>query len=116
MSRAWRWTAACALSLGAVAGCSQVSALAPVGGDDITTLRIAIDDVLAEGHVSVLASPKCAAVGGGYACKGSTTDGMAIVATSPAGEPRQVTVKVGSSIVYDGEVATVVERAAEAHS
>jgi hypothetical protein len=112
MSRAWRWVAVCALSAGAVAGCSQVSALAPVGGDDITTLRIAIDDVLLAARVQVLVAPKCAPVGEGFACKGSTTDGAAIVATSPAGEPRQVSVSVGGKVLFEGEVSAVVDKAA----
>lgn len=118
MNRANRWaaTTACAAMVGLLVGCSQVSALAPVGGDDIATLRIAIDDVLAAASVPVLVSPTCTADGEAFMCKGSTTDGSPILATSPAGEPRTVTVTVGGDVLFDGEVQAVVEKAAEVGS
>jgi hypothetical protein len=118
VSRAARWgaRALCGAAIALVAGCSQVSALAPVGGDDITTLRIAIDDMLSAQQVPVLVSPKCVAEGDAFACTGSTKDGSPIVATSPPGEPRTMSVTVGAEVIYEGEVQSVVEKAAEADS
>ena len=105
--------AAVVLALGLTA-CSQVSALAPVSGDGITTLRMAADDVLLENGVAVLVAPKCKADGSAYACQGSTVDGSPISVTSAAGKPRRMTVTVGGTVLYDGEVDPVVQKAAEA--
>lgn len=98
----------------ALAGCSQVSALAPVSGDAITTLRIAIDDVLLENDVKILIAPKCTSSGGDTSCAGSTIEGEAITVTSPATKPQTMTVKVGDTVLYNGDVASVVQKAAEA--
>lgn len=105
-----------ALTLAGVAGCSQISALAPVGGDTITTLRIAADDVLLSNDVDILIAPKCKEDGAAYRCEGTTVDGQPITVTSPAGKPRTMTVTVGSTVLYDGDVSSVVEKAAEAGS
>jgi hypothetical protein len=105
--------AAAALCVG-LTGCSQVAALAPVSGDAITTLRVAIDDVLIEKGVKVLISPKCKEEGTTYTCAGSTIDGVAITATSPPGKPRTMKLTVGDEVLYDGDVDSVVEKAAEA--
>ena len=103
------------LAVALLAGCSQISALAPVGGDGITTLRIAIDDVLAEKAVPVLISPKCKEdAAKAFTCKGTTRAGEPILATSPAGDPRTMTVTVAGEVIYQGEVDAVVDRAAEA--
>jgi hypothetical protein len=109
-------TAACAVGAIALSACSQVSALAPVGGDGISTLRIAIDDVLAEKGVPVLVSPKCTEAEKAFTCKGTTRAGDPIVATSPAGDPMTMTVSVAGKILYDGDVNAVVQRAAEVGS
>ena len=62
------------LAVLALAGCSQVSALAPVSGDAITTLRIAVDDVLLENDVRILIAPKCTTAAEATSCTGSTVD------------------------------------------
>ncbi len=103
-----------ALIVPALAGCSQVSALAPVSGDAITTLRIAIDDVLLENDVTILIAPKCTSSSGGTSCTGSTVEGEAITVTSPVTKPQTMTVKVGDTVLYTGDVESIVQKAAEA--
>ena len=42
-----------------VAGCSQVSALAPVGGDRVTEVRYAANDQLLKAGTDVMTAPVC---------------------------------------------------------
>ena len=60
------------LAMAILAGCSQEQALAPVAGDDITQLRIAVNDALAEATVPVLVSPVCREDGEVTRCTGTT--------------------------------------------
>ena len=102
------------LAVLALAGCAQVSALAPVSGDAITTLRIAVDDVLLENDVRILIAPKCTTAAEATSGTGSTVDGDPITVTSPATKPQRMTVKVGDTVLYDGDVDAIVQKAAEA--
>ncbi len=98
----------------AVSGCSQVSALAPVSGDDITALRTAVYDVLLENQVELLVAPQCQESGAGYTCAGTTIDHESISVVAEGGDAAlSMTVKVGSRIVYDGDVEDVVQRFAD---
>ena len=72
-----------------ITGCaSQVAALAPVGGDDITAVRFAAIDVLLAKGVAIMQAPVCTEVAARYTCSGTTTDGAAITVT--AGSPTPV--------------------------
>ncbi len=103
-----------ATALLSVAGCSQLSALAPVSGDDITALRTAVYDVLLENDVDILVAPQCEESGAGYTCAGTTIDNEAIAVVAEGDdETLSMTVKVGSRVVYDGNVEDVVQRFAE---
>lgn len=96
-----------------LSGCSsQISALAPVGGDDITSLRIAAIDVLLERKLTVRDAPVCTDTGEGYSCVGSLTDGSEIVVTAPDADATTMTITVGGSTIYDGSVQEVLDRAA----
>jgi hypothetical protein len=101
------------LGVALLAGCSsQISALAPVGGDDITSLRIAAIDVLLERKLTIRDAPVCSEVAPGYSCTGSLTDGSAIVVTAPDADATTMTITVGGSVVYEGSVQEVLDRAA----
>lgn len=98
---------------GVLTGCaSQVSGLAPVGGDDVTGLRIAVIDVLLEQKLTIRDAPVCTDTGEGYSCVGSLTDGSEIVATSPDPDATTMTVLVRDITIYDGSVQDVLDRAA----
>jgi hypothetical protein len=100
------------LAMALLAGCSQEQALAPVAGDDITQLRIAVNDALAEAAVPVLVSPVCREEDGVTRCTGTTRSGGAIEAeTGP--EDGTIVVKADGRTIYDGPIAEIVQRAAE---
>lgn len=91
--------------------CSQISALTPVGGAAITSVRNATYDVLVEQQVSILVAPQCASTESGFTCTGSTTDGEAIVAEADSEAPYQLTITVGDQIIFEGTAQQVLEAA-----
>jgi hypothetical protein len=97
----------------ALAGCSQVAAIAPVGGGRAAEVRFAVNDVLVAEGVDVLTAPVCeTSAGGDIDCVGEAVGGADIVATAPAGDPAQLTVSVGPAQLYSGGVQDVLDRAA----
>lgn len=100
------------LAAGLLAGCSQEQALAPVAGDDITQLRIAVDNALAEAGVSIMVSPVCRDQDGVTRCTGTTRSGGAIEAESGPDEDR-VVVRADGRTIYEGSITEIVQRAAE---
>jgi hypothetical protein len=96
-----------------LAGCSQVAAIAPVGGDHLAEVRYAAIDVLLDAGVEVLTAPVCAqAPSGEVSCQGETTDGTGIAAVSPADDQTVVTVSVGDKELYSGSIMDVLDEAA----
>ena len=96
----------------ALAGCSQVAALAPVGGNRATEIRFATIDVLLDEDVAVLEAPTCAeAPDKAVHCTGTTVDGDEITADSPADDQTALTVRVGDEVLYDGTIDDVIETA-----
>lgn len=104
-------TVAALMAVG-LSACSQVSALAPVGGDRLATVRFAANDVLVQNRVPVLAAPACTASGAAISCTGSTTDGVAISVSSTADQQQLMTVTIGSATLYNGPIQDVIDRAA----
>ena len=88
-------------------------ALAPVGGDDITTLRIAVYDVLDEAGVVVMTSPTCEADADGTRCVGTTLAGGSIVAVADAAEGDS-TLSVDGHQIEVRPIADIIDRAAGA--
>lgn len=107
---------AAALAVGALAGCaSQLDGLAPVGGDALTGVKFASTDVLLEKKFGILEAPVCTETGETVSCVGSLTDGAVINVQADIGtKPHTMTVTVGGSVVYDGEVQKVLDEAARA--
>jgi hypothetical protein len=108
---------AAALSL-ALTGCaSQISGLAPVGGDDITGVRIAAINVLLQNDVAIKTAPICRDVDTGYACSGTTVDGKAIEVTADddADDPAMI-VTVDGAVIYQGSMMRKLDEAAQATS
>ena len=97
----------------ALAGCSQVAAIAPVGGNHLTEVRFATIDVLQQKGVALEEVPTCTrASDGAISCAGTTADGTAVTAVSPASAPDSFTVTVGSDTVFTGSVSAVIDAAA----
>ncbi|GAB2911088.1 hypothetical protein GCM10027047_06680 [Rhodococcus aerolatus] len=105
-----------ALLLGALAGCSQVAALAPVGGDRLAEVRFATNDVLVERAVALLTAPVCTADGEAVTCTGSTVDQQPVTATSSAADPGTLVVTVGPTTVFSGSLQDVLTAAARPSS
>jgi hypothetical protein len=102
---------ALALALG---GCSQISALAPVGGDAIAEVRFGAIDVLLANDIDVLDAPTCSTLDASTAatCAGSTTTGEAITVTSSTAADAQLEVVVGGRSLYSGPLQAVIDEAA----
>lgn len=104
------------IAFAALTGCaSQMAALAPVGGGDITVLRIATVDVLQELGIDMMQVPVCTEdpdARAGYTCSGTTSNGKAIAVTSPDSLPMSIVISVDGKVVFEGEVRDVIDKAA----
>jgi hypothetical protein len=110
-----RWSAALVVA-GALAGCSQVASLVPVGGGPEATVRIATIDVLQRERVAILVAPVCTAHGDGITCTGTTVAKEPIATTSTGTDPYTMTVTVGGREIFSGTAVSVIDAAAQATS
>jgi len=92
--------------------CSQVSALAPVGGNREALLRFAGNDVLVSHGVAIRTAPVCTTGQDDVVCTGGGVGGDPIRLPGAAGEPLVLVVTVGNRTLYDGPAQDVVDRAA----
>lgn len=98
----------------ALAGCSQVAAIAPVGGDRLAEVRFAAGDVLVRETVDVLVAPVCTeAPDATVTCEGQTLDGLDIAVTAPGDDLDAVTITVDGETLYAGSIMDVLETAME---
>ncbi|MGN6325087.1 hypothetical protein [Pseudolysinimonas sp.] len=105
------------VAAGALAGCSQVAALAPVGGTRLVEVRFATIDVLEEHAVQVELAPVCRrATDATISCVGTTRDGRRITGISRGSAPDRLTVEVGGDVLHDGPYLPVLDRAAQGTS
>lgn len=95
----------------ALAGCSQVEALAPVDGNHLTEIRYAAIDILLAKNIEVLVAPVCEQSGEAVSCTGETAAGEAITVESPADATDTVTVTVGNETIYDGKYWDILDDA-----
>lgn len=94
----------------ALAGCSQVTALAPVGGNRATEIRFATIDVLLDHDIELLDAPTCEmADDRAVRCTGTTVDGQTVTATSPAQDQASLEVRAGDEVLYQGTIDAVIE-------
>ncbi|MET2010381.1 hypothetical protein ABXJ56_02425 [Microbacterium chocolatum] len=95
----------------ALAGCSQVAAIAPVGGDRLAEVRYAANDVLLEEGIDILTAPVCTSPDEiAVTCEGETMDGEVIRVESTAEAQDDVVVTVGDRTLYDGSLLDVLDR------
>ncbi|MFN3340089.1 MAG: hypothetical protein ACK40Z_10380 [Dietzia sp.] len=94
----------------ALAGCSQIDALAPVGGAEIADLRYATNEVLLEQGVEVLVAPVCAGHGADLRCVGETVGNETITATLASEDGASFDLTVGERLIYSGPVQAVLDR------
>jgi hypothetical protein len=95
----------------ALTGCSQIAAIAPVGGDHLAEVRFAANDLLLQADVELLTAPACATESdGAIMCEGETVNGEKIAVKSPADDPESLTVTVGSDTLYSGSIQEALEK------
>lgn len=102
---------AVALATLALSACSQISALTPVGGTAITSVRNATYEVLVDQQVPILTAPECAATDGGFTCTGSTVDGAEILTVAQGTNPYPMTITVGGEVLFEGNAQDVLDAA-----
>lgn len=102
-----------ALTSALLAACSQISALTPVGGDAVTSVRNAVYDVLVADGVGILVAPTCASSDSGFQCEGLTLDDKAIVAVADAASPYALTITIDGETIFEGTAEDVLQRAVE---
>jgi len=102
-----------AASAVALTGCSQVAAIAPVGGARESEVRYAAIDVLMDAGVDLLTAPVCTPADAERVirCAGETLDGEPIDVHSPGDAPDTLTVTVGERTLYSGSTHDVLEAA-----
>lgn len=102
-----------AMSL-ALAGCSQLSALAPVGGDALAEVRFGAIDALQAQRIDILTAPVCAVEADSttVTCHGTTLTGADILVRSSTADDAAIEVKVGGETVYDGALRDLIDEAA----
>lgn len=101
----------------ALTGCSQVAAIAPVGGGHEAEVRYAAIDILLDEGTAILIAPVCTSDSGGtVVCTGETVDGTGIDVVSAAADPSALTVRIGENTFYEGSILDVLERAAQGAS
>lgn len=106
--------AALGLALITMPGCaSQLDALAPVGGDDISMVRTAATTLLLAHDLEVLDAPKCTKSDTEIACVGSLVDGSEVTMQAPTDPFGEITVTVGGEVLFQGQVASVIDKAAQ---
>lgn len=93
-----------------LSGCTQVDALAPVGGAGIADMRYATNEVLLENRIDILVAPVCSGEGLELQCIGETVNSETITATSTSKDASTFELVIGTETVYSGDVQTVLER------
>ena len=108
MRRHSRLVVVVALAGSALAGCSQVEQLKPVGSR-VTLVRFAALDVLAAKKVEVLVAPVCTSTDDNVSCSGQTVSRQPITVTSIHDNPVNMDVSVAGAVVYSGSIQGVLD-------
>ena len=89
-----------------------MSALAPVGGDNIFKVRTAtIDVLLGEGYALKMV-PTCVQQSEVVVCEGTTMDDAKITVTAPSKGTTTMAIDVGGVVVYEGSIQKIIDSAA----
>lgn len=95
-----------------LAGCSQLAAIAPVGGNRLSDVRYAANDILVREEIDILTAPVCEeADDKAVTCSGETVDGDAITVESPADDQTRLTITVGGTVLFEGVIQDVLDEA-----
>lgn len=104
---------AVALAASGLVGCaSQIDALAPVSGDDVSAVRTATTDVLLAQQADILEAPVCTKSETAITCQGKLTNGATVSVDAPLDAPDTMTLTVAGEVVYEGSIQDVLSAAA----
>jgi hypothetical protein len=108
-------TAAAVALAAPLAACgSQIDALGPVSGDGLTGVRTAATDILMEEGYNILRAPVCTQVANQVTCEGSLVGGASVAVTADVtSDPFPMTLTVDGEVIFNGDVQTVLDRAAQ---
>ena len=98
----------------ALSGCSEISALAPVGGNALAEVRFGAIDALQARQIDILTAPVCTAEPDTttVTCEGTTTAGVDIFVRSSTADDATIVVHVGGETIYDGALRDLLDEAA----
>lgn len=97
----------------AIAGCSQIDALAPVSGGPLQTVRVGVLNLLVREGVPILVAPVCTEEETQFTCVGSTLDDREIRAEATLTQPYLMSVTIGTEVLYDGDVQSIIDESAQ---
>jgi len=97
-----------ALTVVALAGCSQAAQFQPVAGDAVTSVRIATIDVAQQQGLTVTAAPVCDYAGTEFDCRGSLTDGRQLTSTATQVTREEVPAELAGQLPPDAPGLTKV--------
>lgn len=105
-----------ALGIMFLTGCaSQISALAPVGGDTLVSVRTAATNVLQDQGLDILVAPMCTQTQAEISCAGSLTDNQEFHIKAPLDDSFNMTITLNGSIIFEGNYQDVLNKAAGAN-
>lgn len=104
---------AIALAALTLTGCSQVAALAPVGGNAVSEVRYGAIDVLHALGVVIGQAPTCTTRGVVITCAGTTASGQAIAVVSSSDALARLDIEVAGTSVFSGSLQQVLDAAAQ---
>lgn len=97
-------------------GCaSQISALAPVGGDTLVSVRTAATNVIQDQGLDILIAPVCTQTETEIYCTGSLIDNQEFHINSPLDDSFNMTITLSGSIIFEGNYQDVLNKAAGAN-
>lgn len=96
-----------------LASCSQINALAPVSGVPLSTVQIAVNDVLMRKEVPILTAPICTASEAAFTCSGTTLRNEPIEVRVPNDATQVMTITVAGKQIFKGPVQAVIEQSGE---
>ena len=96
-------------------GCaSQISALAPVGGNTLVSVRTAATNVLQDQGLDILVAPVCTQTVTEINCAGSLTDEQEFHVNVPLNGALKMKITLAPSIIIEGPSQDVLAKAAGA--
>lgn len=102
-----------ALVAATLTGCSQIAALAPVGGNALAEVRFGAIDILHSRGVDMLTAPVCTEeTDGAVRCSGTTTSGEDISVISSTAANATLEITVAGRAIFSGALSDVLDEAA----